>query len=617
MTTRSGRGFKSPDMSTTEEITTGGVDGGPPAREDEEGGRGSPDAAVDVAAVVQMLIEDRRRPEDEVAAERVRREHDMDRRVSEMKEQMEAMYKFTERSGKNKSQRGEALVKVAKLSDTDDIEGYLLTFERQMAAYEIEKSHWAFILAPQLSGRAQKAYMAMAPDESGDYHLIKKATLKRYDISEESHRRKFRERAHGKGESFSELATSLLDLANKWLEECSTKEGVVEKLAIEQFLANAPEDVHVWVREHKPKTCAEAGQWADEFQQARSGTRVPYTKGPETTRPGEGPPGRCRVCNQTGHPAYNCPKLSYTPGVATTPAQRGPMPHRHQQQQQQQRQNTDRRVRCYSCGKMGHIAMHCPTNALFCTEEGTADVLGAEIGEGVTRQGTVEGVPAEVWLDTGSARTLVRRELVPEDKVLAGKVVAVRCAHGEIVRYPLAELEVTVDGRKIAITAGVAEKLPVQLLLGRDVAELFSLLCADSRANSVDIAPVVVADVGETVAVTTRAQSRSARGTIDSGSETVATSSNTALDDTVDNVGAEFDEDLFEGGTERRRMTRSQKRLERHQYTSEGGVGATTEKSKWGGAGHDTHGVAGGPTYRSDPRDGPENSRRKYRSGGG
>ena len=146
-----------------------------------------------------------------------------------------------------------------------------------------------------------------------------------------------------------------------------------------------------------------------------------------------------------------------------------------------------------------------------------------------------------VLLDTGSARSLVRRELVPEDKVLAGKVVAVRCAHGEIVRYPLAELEVTVDGRKIAITAGVAEKLPVQLLLGRDVAELFSLLCADSRANSVDIAPVVVADVGETVAVTTRAQSRSARGTIDSGSETVATSSNTALDDTVANVGAEFD----------------------------------------------------------------------------
>ena len=60
MTTRSGRGFKSPDMSTTEEITTGGVDVGPPVREDEEGGRGSPDAAVDVAAVVQMLIEDLR-----------------------------------------------------------------------------------------------------------------------------------------------------------------------------------------------------------------------------------------------------------------------------------------------------------------------------------------------------------------------------------------------------------------------------------------------------------------------------------------------------------------------------------------------------------------------------
>ena len=43
-----------------------------------------------------------------------------------------------EYSGRSKHHTGEALVKVAKLTDSDDIEGHLLTFEGQMRAYEME-----------------------------------------------------------------------------------------------------------------------------------------------------------------------------------------------------------------------------------------------------------------------------------------------------------------------------------------------------------------------------------------------------------------------------------------------------------------------------------------------
>ena len=64
---------------------------------------------------------------------------------------------------------------MAKLTDADDIEAYLTTFERQMAAYEIDARRWAFLLAPKLSGRVQQAYMAMDADEVGDYTAIKKA----------------------------------------------------------------------------------------------------------------------------------------------------------------------------------------------------------------------------------------------------------------------------------------------------------------------------------------------------------------------------------------------------------------------------------------------------------
>ena len=94
--------------------------------------------------------------------------------------------------------------------DFDDTVGYPLTFESQMAAYEIDQSRWAFILAPQLTKRAQKVYMALANDDASDYPTIKQAILKRCDINEE---RKFRERSREKGESYSELATSLIGLA--------------------------------------------------------------------------------------------------------------------------------------------------------------------------------------------------------------------------------------------------------------------------------------------------------------------------------------------------------------------------------------------------------------------
>ena len=57
-------------------------------------------------------------------------------------------------------------VKLTKLTDSDDIGSYLTTFERMMAAYSILYSQWAFKPAPQLSGKAQKAYVAMESEEA-------------------------------------------------------------------------------------------------------------------------------------------------------------------------------------------------------------------------------------------------------------------------------------------------------------------------------------------------------------------------------------------------------------------------------------------------------------------
>ena len=57
-----------------------------------------------------------------------------------------------------------------------------------------------------------------------------------------------------------------------------------------------------------------------------------------------------------------------------------------------------------------------------------------------------------------------------------GDAVTIRCAHGDTVLYPLAALELVVDGISIPVEAAVSESLPVPVLLGRDVPQLASLL---------------------------------------------------------------------------------------------------------------------------------------------
>ena len=54
--------------------------------------------------------------------------------------------------------------------------------------------------------------------------------------------------------------------------------------------------------------------------------------------------------------------------------------------------------------------------------------------------------------------------------------VIIRCAHGDEVSYPMAEVEITVRDRIMQVEAGVSRTLPVSVLLGTDVPQLFGML---------------------------------------------------------------------------------------------------------------------------------------------
>ena len=48
---------------------------------------------------------------------------------------------------------------------------------------------------------------------------------------------------------------------------------------------------------------------------------------------------------------------------------------------------------------------------------------------------------------------MVRQDLVPESKIIEGNVVTIRCAHGDTVFYPIAQLQLEVDGIPVCVEA--------------------------------------------------------------------------------------------------------------------------------------------------------------------
>ena len=220
----------------------------------------------EVKQALQALIEDRTKREEEIAAERAAREKEVEAerskreeervaREREVKERMDAMeahlgmlMKLLEAKTKGEPKTTELSgVKLVPLSEKDDIEAYLVTFERIMEAHKVDPSRWPHYLTPQLSGKAQLAFAALPTEDSGNYEKIKTAILQRYDINEESYRWRFRSAARNEGESNRELAVRMMDWQGKWLRECKSMEDIREAVGKEQFLNSLPMDKRLWV----------------------------------------------------------------------------------------------------------------------------------------------------------------------------------------------------------------------------------------------------------------------------------------------------------------------------------------------------------------------------------
>ena len=149
--------------------------------------------------------------------------------------------------------------------------------------------------------------------------------------------------------------------------------------------------------------------------------------------------------------------------------------------------------------------------------------------------------------------------------------------------YPLAQVRIEVEGKFLEVQAAVADRLPVAVLLGRDVPQLVDLLAGEMQeVVTTDAMVVTRARARQQQEEEAEQQSKERQSEVqphalleenDDKPEDISVLENRAEnekrieeDSRVEDWMVRIDEELFAGGRTRRKLTRSQKRVNKEQY---------------------------------------------------
>ena len=256
-------------------------------------------------------------------AEEAQRRHELEMKHLEL----EQTKHWPRAQANNYEDRAKAPKLPSFVDGKDNLDAYLQRFERFAVTAKWEKAGWATKLSALLSGRALEVYSRLSEEAASDYDKMKIALMRRYDLTEDGYRRKFRT-------SKPEIDESPYLI--RWLELSKTErsfDGLKNMIVKEQFINSCPKELTVHLRERAHETLEEMAKIADHYLEAH-GKHVFNTgrnkaptlpeKDDNKKPPTDTTPLYCYRCNGRGHRSANCPTR-----------------------------------KCYLCGRQGHEARNC------------------------------------------------------------------------------------------------------------------------------------------------------------------------------------------------------------------------------------------------------------------
>ena len=346
---------------------------------------------------------------------------------------------------------------LTKQSADDDIEAYLEVFERTAGREQWHKAQWAGILAPFLTGEAQKAYRDLPLADVNDYDKLKVAILAHYGHNLQTRAQRFHTWAYDPTAPVRPQIAGLMRLTRAWLVG-GDGPALMDRIVVDRCIRALPADAKRHTAQSSPDSVDALIALLENHQVTVDLMRSNRVENPRPARPDlKGDRPRLRRGDM------EAPYQTARPAPPRSPPRRPPLTTR------------DRR-RCFTCGQEGHLSWSCPGNDESMPTEGppmSQPKGGSYLTTCWAHRGTeaprlpvrILGRDAEALLDSGSHVTLLRPDLA---NGTPGPSIPVSCVHGETRTYPTTHVKVQTTRGAFEVWAGVVENLPVPVLIGRD-----------------------------------------------------------------------------------------------------------------------------------------------------
>lgn len=215
------------------------------------------------------LEREREKEMQEWEIEKVRLDHELEMRRLENTKEIELEKQKEEKGKKNPTH-------VPKLphfdENTDDMDSYLSRFERYATSQNWDKCIWATHLSALLKGKALDVYALLPPEQALNFEALKTSLLKRFNMTEDGFKHKFRSCRPESGETFEQYSVRLGGYFSRWIDMSEipkTYEGLYDLMLRDQFLHVCNNEVMLFLKERVPKSIDDMTKYADQFKEAR------------------------------------------------------------------------------------------------------------------------------------------------------------------------------------------------------------------------------------------------------------------------------------------------------------------------------------------------------------
>ena len=398
--------------------------------------------------------------------------------------------------------------KMPHYDEKEDLDAYILRFERFAKAQNWPNEDWALNLSLCLTGESLRVYSRLPPDDSMDYSKLKEALLKRFQLTEEGFRLKFRREKPKKGETSIQFMARLDNYLFRWLELGlveKTHNGVIDLMLKEQFLNVCNKDISLFVKEHGYKSSQQLSELADKYLEAHASQpgldncvkvyndKKGQTKKPEgNTNQNErrsdnyGPSRKsvitCFLCGKIGHKAYDCRQKNSVGATKANSAvigekqggdksQKDDAPKIDHHHGQAANACLIKQINESASHKINLACGHdIPIISAACKEpcDVTKNILDSTLDRMPVTEGYLGGKKVSVLRDSGCSGVIVKRALVPDNRLTGNNQLCV-LIDGTVRNAPEALIEVNTPFYTGSLKALCMKKPLYDLIIGNVV----------------------------------------------------------------------------------------------------------------------------------------------------